>query len=96
MRPIPAAIHTAGVKRLRAIIMTSLITIFVMVLLFFSFDLGSELQKPLALAMIGTMVIGILVSLLIDFIGGEPLLEMELINKISDYVCLLLYSKKHK
>ena len=35
-------------------------------------------------------------NLLIDFIGGEPLLEMELIDKISDYICLLLYSKKHK
>lgn len=35
-------------------------------------------------------------NLLIDFIGGEPLLEMELIDKISDYICLLLYSKRHK
>lgn len=59
------AIHTAGVKRLRAIIMTSLTTIFAMIPLLFSFDLGSELQKPLAIAMIGTMVIGVLVSLFI-------------------------------
>lgn len=35
-------------------------------------------------------------NLLIDFIGGEPLLEMELIDKISDYICLLLYIKKHR
>ena len=63
--PLMEAIHTAGVKRLRAIIMTSLTTIFAMVPLLFSFDLGSELQKPLALAMIGTMVIGVLVSLFI-------------------------------
>lgn len=63
--PLMEAIHTAGVKRLRAIIMTSLTTIFTMVPLLFSFDLGSELQKPLALAMIGTMVIGVLVSLFI-------------------------------
>ncbi|WP_314949886.1 efflux RND transporter permease subunit [Tannerella forsythia] len=63
--PLMEAIHTAGVKRLRAIIMTSLTTIFAMVPLLFSFDLGSELQKPLALAMIGTMIIGVLVSLFI-------------------------------
>ena len=63
--PLMEAIHTAGVKRLRAIIMTSLTTIFAMVPLLFSFDLGSELQKPLALAMIGTMIIRILVSLFI-------------------------------
>lgn len=61
--PLMEALHTAGIKRLRAIIMTSLTTIFAMVPLLFSFDLGSELQKPLAIAMIGTMVIGVLVSL---------------------------------
>ncbi|MDD3968179.1 MAG: efflux RND transporter permease subunit [Proteiniphilum sp.] len=63
--PLMAAIHTAGMKRLRAIIMTSLTTILAMVPLLFSFDLGSELQKPLALGMIGTMVVGVLVSLFI-------------------------------
>ncbi len=63
--PLIEAIHTAGVKRLRAIIMTSLTTILAMVPLLFSFDLGSELQKPLAIGMIGTMVIGVLVSLFI-------------------------------
>lgn len=63
--PLMEAIHTAGVKRLRAIIMTSLTTIFAMVPLLFSFDLGSELQKPLAIGMIGTMVVGMLVSLFI-------------------------------
>lgn len=63
--PLMEAIHTAGVKRLRAIIMTSLTTIFAMVPLLFSFDLGSELQKPLAIAIIATMVIGVFVSLFI-------------------------------
>ena len=63
--PLVEAIHTAGVKRLRAIIMTSLTTILAMVPLLFSFDLGSELQKPLAVGMIGTMVIGMLVSLFV-------------------------------
>ena len=45
--------------------MTSLTTIFAMVPLLFSFDMGSELQKPLSIAMIGTMLIGTLVSLFI-------------------------------
>lgn len=63
--PLMEAIHTGGVKRLRAIIMTSLTTILAMVPLLFSFDLGSELQKPLAVGMIGTMVIGMLVSLFV-------------------------------
>ena len=63
--PLMEAIHTGGVKRLRAIIMTSLTTILAMVPLLFSFDLGSELQKPLAIGMIGTMVIGMLVSLFV-------------------------------
>lgn len=36
-----------------------------MVPLLFSFDMGSELQKPLSIAMIGAMLIGTLVSLFI-------------------------------
>ncbi|MCE9252697.1 efflux RND transporter permease subunit [Bacteroides fragilis] len=63
--PLLEAIHEAGRRRLRPIIMTSLTTIFAMVPLLFSFDLGSELQKPLSIAMIGTMTIGTLVSLFI-------------------------------
>ncbi|MFV0503058.1 MAG: radical SAM peptide maturase, CXXX-repeat target family [Lachnospirales bacterium] len=35
-------------------------------------------------------------NLMVDFIGGEPLLEMELIDKISDYIVLSLYVKDHK
>ena len=55
--PLMDAIHEAGRRRLRPIIMTSLTTIFGMVPLLFSFDIGSELQKPLSIAMlIGTMV----------------------------------------
>ena len=48
-----------------AIIMTSLTTIFGMVPLLFSFDMGSELQKPLSIAMISAMFIGTAVSLFI-------------------------------
>ena len=63
--PLMEAIHTAGVRRLRPIIMTSLTTIMAMVPLLFASDMGSELQKPLAIAMIGSMLLGTLVSLFI-------------------------------
>ena len=63
--PLYDAIHTAGHKRLRAIIMTTLTSILAMVPLLFSFDMGSELQKPLAVGMISTMLVGMLVSLFV-------------------------------
>jgi len=63
--PLMEAIHTAGRRRLRPIIMTSLTTIMAMVPLLFSSDMGSELQKPLSIAMIGSMFLGTLVSLFI-------------------------------
>lgn len=61
--PLVEAIHTAGMRRLRPIIMTSLTTIFAMVPLLFTSDMGSELQRPLAIAMIGSMVVGTLISI---------------------------------
>ena len=63
--PLIKAVHEAGRRRLRAIIMTSLTTILAMVPLLFSFDMGSELQKPLSIAMIGAMGIGTPVSLFV-------------------------------
>ncbi len=60
--PLMEAIHTAGVRRLRAIIMTALTSVFSMIPILFTFDMGSELQKPLAITMISTMVIGTFVS----------------------------------
>lgn len=63
--PLMEAIHEAGRRRLRPIIMTSLTTIFGMVPLLFSFDMGSELQKPLSIAMISAMAVGTAVSLFI-------------------------------
>jgi Cation/multidrug efflux pump len=61
--PIMEAIHTAGHRRLRAIIMTALTSILAFVPMLFTFDLGTELQKPLAIAMITSMIIGTVVSL---------------------------------
>jgi multidrug efflux pump subunit AcrB len=63
--PLMEAIHEAGRRRLRPIVMTSLTSILAMVPLLFSFDMGSELQKPLSIAMIAAMSVGTLVSLFI-------------------------------
>ena len=63
--PVDEAIHTAGRRRLRAIIMTSLTTIFAMLPVLFTSDMGSELQRPLAIAMIGSMIVGTAVSIFV-------------------------------
>jgi multidrug efflux pump subunit AcrB len=63
--PLMEAIHTAGHRRLRAIIMTSLTTVVAMIPMMFAGDLGSEIQKPLAIAMTSSMLVGTLVSLYI-------------------------------
>jgi multidrug efflux pump subunit AcrB len=63
--PLMEAIHDAGHRRLRAIIMTSLTTVFAMGPLLFTKDVGSEIQKPLAIAMISSMIVGTLISLYI-------------------------------
>jgi multidrug efflux pump subunit AcrB len=63
--PLHDAVHTAGLRRLRAIIMTSLTTIGAMLPVLFTADMGSELQQPLAVAMIASMTIGTVVSLFV-------------------------------
>ena len=60
-----AAIHEAGRRRLKAILMTSLTSIVCMLPLLLSSDMGSELEKPLAIATIGGMIIGTPVSLFV-------------------------------
>ncbi|MDR2557171.1 MAG: efflux RND transporter permease subunit, partial [Bacteroidales bacterium] len=59
------AIHEAGRRRLKAILMTSMTSIVCMVPLLFTGDLGSQLEKPLAIATIGGMVMGTPVSLFV-------------------------------
>ncbi|NDV65517.1 efflux RND transporter permease subunit [Bacteroides sp. 224] len=59
------AIHEAGRRRLKAILMTSFTSIVCMVPLLFTNDLGSQLEKPLAIATIGGMLIGTPVSLFV-------------------------------
>lgn len=63
--PVMEAIHEGGRRRLRPILMTALTSIFGMAPLVFSSQMGSELQKPLAIAMISAMIIGTVISLFI-------------------------------
>ena len=63
--PLQEAIHTAGVRRLRSIVMTSLTTIIALVPTLFASDFGSSLQKPLVIALISAMFFGTLVSLFV-------------------------------
>jgi multidrug efflux pump subunit AcrB len=62
---LETAVHLAGKRRLRAIVMTSLTTIGAMLPVLFTSDLGSQIQKPLAVAMIAAMSIGTVVSLFV-------------------------------
>ena len=57
------SIMEAGRRRLKPIIMTSLTTILAMVPFLLQKGMGAELQKPLALAIIGGMFVGTFVSL---------------------------------
>jgi multidrug efflux pump subunit AcrB len=59
------AIHEAGHRRLKAIVMTSLTSIVCMLPLLFTSDLGSQLGKPLAIAIIAGMFVGTLISLFV-------------------------------
>jgi len=61
--PLIKAIVVGGKRRLKPILMTSLTTIMAMVPFLFISGLGSDLQKPLAISVIGGMLMGTLVSL---------------------------------
>lgn len=61
--PLMEAIHLGGKRRLKPILMTSLTTILAALPLLFGDDLGTSLQQPLALALIGGMSLGTVVSL---------------------------------
>lgn len=57
------AIHEGGLRRLKPMVMITLTSVGALLPTLFMEDLGSELQKPLALALLGGITIGLLVSL---------------------------------
>lgn len=61
--PLLEAIHEGGVRRLKPILMTSLTSIFAMIPLLWGNDIGSQLQRPLAVTVIAGMGFGTIVSL---------------------------------
>ncbi|MEL6943622.1 MAG: efflux RND transporter permease subunit [Bacteroidota bacterium] len=58
-----SAIHGAGIRRLKPILMTSITTILALIPILFASGLGAELQLPLAYAVIGGLIVGTLSSL---------------------------------
>ena len=63
------AIMTGGSRRLNPILMTTLTTVLAMVPFLTKGDMGSDLQFPLSIVMIGGMMVGLIVS-----IFGIPLI----------------------
>lgn len=61
--PLMEAIYEGGHKRLKPIVMITLTSIAALAPTLFMHDLGSELQQPLALTLIGGMVVGLFISL---------------------------------
>ncbi len=61
--PLLRAIMMGGVRRLKPIIMTSITTILAIAPFLIRGDMGSDLQYPLSLALIGGMVVGTIVSI---------------------------------
>jgi multidrug efflux pump subunit AcrB len=61
--PLLKALLIGGRRRLKPILMTSLTTILALIPFLFIEGMGSDLQKPLALAVIGGMLVGTAVSL---------------------------------
>jgi multidrug efflux pump subunit AcrB len=57
------AIYTAGSRRLKPILMVAMASLVSTIPLLFSSGIGSELQRPMALALIGGMSLGTVVSL---------------------------------
>lgn len=61
--PLLEAIHEGGVRRLKPILMTSLTSIVSMIPLLWGNDIGSQLQRPLAITVIAGMSYGTIISL---------------------------------
>ncbi|QKG79193.1 efflux RND transporter permease subunit [Tenuifilum thalassicum] len=78
---IDEAIEKAGIRRVKAIVMTSATTILAMLPILFGTDIGSELQQPMAITIMGGMFLGTMVSLFIVPLLYKLLFGIFSINK---------------
>ena len=62
--PLEKAIMQGSERRLRPIMMTSLTTILAMLPILFASGLGAEIQRPLAIAVIGGLTFGTIASIM--------------------------------
>ncbi len=69
-----AALATAARRRLRPILMTTLCTVFGLLPLAFAWGAGSELQRPLAIAVVGGLLVSTLATLVALPLLGEAFL----------------------
>ncbi len=60
---IDQAVHSGGLRRINSIVMTSLTTVLALVPVLFFDGLGSQIQRPMSLAVIGGLSLGTIVSL---------------------------------
>jgi len=63
------ALMLGGQRRLKPIVMTALTAILALLPLFFFGGMGTDLQKPMALTIVGGMIVGTLVSLYVVPLG---------------------------
>lgn len=63
--PLSEAIEKGSVDRLRPVLMTAFITIFSLIPAIISTDTGSEIQKPLAVVVVGGLITSTILTLLI-------------------------------
>ncbi len=74
--PAPALASAAG-RRLRPILMTTLCTVFGLLPLAFAWGAGSELQRPLAIAVVGGLLVSTLATLLVLPLLGAGFLDRQ-------------------
>jgi heavy metal efflux system protein len=64
-QPLAAAVHEGALRRLRPVLMTAAITAFGLVPMLFASGPGSEIQRPLAIVVIGGLATSTLLTLLL-------------------------------
>jgi multidrug efflux pump subunit AcrB len=67
--PLLKALMIGGQRRLKPIVMTALTAILALLPLLFFGGMGADLQRPMALTIIGGMIVGTIVSLFVVPLG---------------------------